>query len=82
MQDIAIQHKTKVFNTTAICIPSKHYMVDIEERLKKIKVLIDTGQYFTINKARQYGKNHNINGIREVSAKRVLYSFYLFSNIQ
>lgn len=46
----------KVFNTTAICIPSEHYMVDITNRLTEIKKLIDAGKYFTINKARQYGK--------------------------
>ena len=26
----------KEFNTTAVCIPSKYYMVDISERVKKI----------------------------------------------
>lgn len=31
----------KEFNTTGICNPEKHYMVDISERLKKIKVLVD-----------------------------------------
>ena len=46
----------KEFNTTAVCIPSKHYMVDISERVKEIKKLVDAGKYFTINRARQYGK--------------------------
>lgn len=46
----------KKFNTTAVCIPSKHYMVDITERVKEIKKLVDDGKYFTINRARQYGK--------------------------
>ena len=46
----------KRFNTTAVCISSKHYMVDITERVKEIKNLVDDGKYFTINKARQYGK--------------------------
>ncbi len=46
----------KEFNVTAVCIPEKHYMADISQRLKKIKTLIDNGCYFTINKARQYGK--------------------------
>lgn len=46
----------KVFNTTAVCIPSMHYMVDISERIKEIKQLIDEGKYFCINRARQYGK--------------------------
>ena len=31
----------KTFNTTAVCIPGEHYMVDISERLHKIKEMID-----------------------------------------
>ena len=41
----------KVFNTTAVCIPEKHYMVDLSERVKEIKKLVDDGKYFTINRA-------------------------------
>lgn len=37
-------------------MPEEHYMVNIDERLKAIKQLVDSGMYFTINKARQYGK--------------------------
>ncbi len=39
----------KVFNVSADCKPNLHYMVDISERLQKIKSLIDRGEYFTIN---------------------------------
>ena len=46
----------KVFNTTGLCVPEKHYMVNIDKRLRDIKVLGDEENYFTINKARQYGK--------------------------
>jgi len=46
----------KEFNITGICNPSRHYMVDISKKLNKIKVMVDKGQYFTINRARQYGK--------------------------
>ena len=46
----------KSFNITGICNPEKHYMVDITDRLKAIKVMIDDGDYFTINRSRQYGK--------------------------
>lgn len=44
------------FNITGLCIPEKHYMVDIKSRLEEIRVLIEEGAYFTINRARQYGK--------------------------
>ncbi|WP_026492132.1 hypothetical protein [Butyrivibrio sp. XPD2002] len=46
----------KTFNTTAVCIPSKHYMVDLTERVMEIRKLVDDGKYFTVNRARQYGK--------------------------
>ena len=46
----------KVFNTTAVCVPEEHYMVNITGRLDEIKELIDAGKYFTVNRARQYGK--------------------------
>lgn len=46
----------KEFNVTGICVPKKHYMVDITERLKKMKELVEAGKYFTINRGRQYGK--------------------------
>ena len=38
----------RVFNTTGVCIPEKHYMVNINGRLQQIKVLVDEGKYFTI----------------------------------
>lgn len=47
---------SREFNVTAVCRPEEHYMVNIEGRLKEIKVLVDAGKYFTINRARQYGK--------------------------
>lgn len=47
---------SKLFNVNANCIPGLHYMVDLTERLEQVKEMVDAGQYFTINRARQYGK--------------------------
>ena len=58
----------KVFNTTAVCIPSKHYMVNLSERVQEIKKMVDAGKYFTINRARQYGKTTTLNALRMASA--------------
>ena len=55
----------KKFNTTAVCIPSKHYMVDLTDRVKEIKKMIDVGEYFTINRARQYGKTTTLNALKQ-----------------
>lgn len=53
----------KVFNTTAVCNPSKHYMVDISDKVREIRKLVDAGKYFTINRARQYGKTTTISAL-------------------
>jgi hypothetical protein len=53
----------KVFNVTGACNPMKHYMVDITDRLAEIKVLVDQGAYFTMNRARQYGKTTTLAGL-------------------
>ena len=56
----------KHFNTTAVCIPSKHYMVDLSERIKEIEKLVDDGKYFAINRARQYGKTTTLTALTKV----------------
>ena len=56
----------KKFNTTAVCIPSKHYMVNLSERVKEIRKLVDAGKYFTINRARQYGKTTTLDALANV----------------
>ena len=52
------------FNVTGLCVPHKHYMVDIGCKIKQIKKLIDKGYYFTIDRARQYGKTTTISALR------------------
>lgn len=61
----------KKFNTTGICYPERHYMVDITERLTRIKGMIDEGDYFCINRGRQYGKTTTLHAI-ETSYKEEL----------
>ena len=46
----------KFFNITGSCDPDLHYMVDLSERFQKVRSMVDQGQYFCINRARQYGK--------------------------
>lgn len=47
----------KKFNTTGICIPSLHYMADTTDMINQIiDDYIEQGEYFTINRARQFGK--------------------------
>ncbi|MBI4648285.1 MAG: AAA family ATPase [Bacteroidia bacterium] len=56
---------TKKFNITGICIPERHYMVDIGNKLKQINRLIEDGEYFTINRPRQYGKTTTLLSIEK-----------------
>lgn len=44
------------FNTTGLCVPSKHYMVSTDERVRQIRAMVEEGDYFSINRGRQYGK--------------------------
>lgn len=46
----------RYFNITGCCNPQEHYMVNLDSRLAQIKKMIDRGQYFCINRGRQYGK--------------------------
>lgn len=53
----------KIFNVTGDCKPEEHYMVNIDQRLSEIKTLVDAGKYFTINRARQYGKTTTLRAL-------------------
>lgn len=53
------------FNVTGSCNSKLHYMVDITDRLKEIRELIDNGSYFTINRARQYGKTTTLEALAD-----------------
>ncbi len=60
--------KMRRFNTRGLCIPGKHYMVDLGTRLKEIKAMVDAGEYFVINRARQYGKTTTLSALRKYLA--------------
>lgn len=55
--------KVRTFNTTGVCNPEQHYMVDLAERLAQVRILVDAGNYFTINRARQFGKTTTLNAL-------------------
>ena len=53
----------KRFNTAGTCRPNEHYMVDITERLEIIRKMVAKGEYFCINRGRQYGKTTTLKAI-------------------
>ncbi|MCD8336129.1 MAG: AAA-like domain-containing protein [Lachnospiraceae bacterium] len=56
----------KKFNTAVVCNPQKHYMVDITDRVDRIiENYIEPGNYFAINRGRQYGKTTTLHILAE-----------------
>ena len=54
---------SRIFNVSADCKPGIHYMVNIDERLKEIKTMVERRDYFAINRARQYGKTTTLKAL-------------------
>lgn len=74
---------SKCFNITGSCIPEQHYMVNIRDRLEKIRDMIDRGDYFVINRGRQYGKTTTLNALETFLTSEYLVinlDFQLLSN--
>jgi hypothetical protein len=44
------------FNVTGLCVPSLHYMADTGDKISRIMQFVERGDYFSINRGRQYGK--------------------------
>lgn len=62
----------KTFNVTGLCISEKHYMVDLGERVREIRKMVDRGDYFCINRARQYGKTTTLAALAKALDKEYL----------
>lgn len=45
-------------------------MVNIEDRLNEIKEMTDKGNYFVINRARQYGKTTTLRALADAGAQK------------
>ena len=60
------------FNITGSCNPEWHYMVDTAKRFASVENLIEKGKYFTINRARQYGKTTTLDMIWRRMSDRYL----------
>ena len=62
----------KKFNITGSCSPDRHYMVNSEKRFAAVEDLIEAGEYFTINRARQYGKTTMLQTIQRRLSNKYL----------
>ena len=72
----------KIFNVNGACRPDRHYMVDLRQRLEEIRRMIENGQYFTINKARQYGKTTLLRALAGFLQKDYVVISLDFQNIE
>ena len=54
------------FNITGSCNWQQHYMVKLDDRLKRIQEdYVDEGCYFVINRGRQYGKTTTLKALAQ-----------------
>ena len=62
----------KRFNDVGVCIPEIHYMVDMTPQLNQIKEYVDAGEYFVINRGRQYGKTTTLRSLKKLLQEEYL----------
>jgi len=61
--------RERFFNILGACFPEDHYMVDVRPKLRAIvRDYIERGDYFTINRPRQYGKTTTLFLLEEALA--------------
>jgi hypothetical protein len=60
----------KSFNITGKCIVAKHYMADVSAKMKDTLKLAENGDYFIINRPRQYGKTTTLYGLADALRKK------------
>ncbi len=54
----------KRFNTAGTCNPEVHYMVNIDRQVEAAAKLVRQGDYFCINRGRQYGKTTTLAALK------------------
>ena len=62
--------------------PMEHYMVNLESRLEQIQTLTDHGEYFVMNRTRQYGKTTTLHLLTEKLCKQYAVFSISFEGIE
>lgn len=68
----------KSFTITGKCYPEKNYMVDISGRLEEMARMVGRGEYFTVNRGRQYGKTTVLSLLEKYLKKNYVVYFISF----
>jgi hypothetical protein len=78
---ISINHKimAKKFNVTGNCFSDDHYMADVSAKLGATYQMIEDGEYFIINRPRQYGKTTTLYTIADLLNKSGKYLVFNMS---
>jgi Predicted AAA-ATPase len=59
----------KKFNITGLCFPQKHYMADVSKKMAQTFAMVEEGDYFIINRPRQYGKTTTLYTLADMLRK-------------
>jgi energy-coupling factor transporter ATP-binding protein EcfA2 len=57
------------FNITGLCFPEDNFMADISRKLDATLEMIEQGEYFVINRPRQYGKTTTLHTLENILQK-------------
>ncbi|MDX2246438.1 MAG: AAA-like domain-containing protein, partial [Bacteroidia bacterium] len=63
----------KRFNITGTCYPDQHYMMDNRAKLADVLRMVEDGEYFIINRPRQYGKTTTLFALHRILAQKEEY---------
>ena len=59
----------KKFNITGLCFADEHFMADVSQKLEQTRKMVEEGEYFIINRPRQYGKTTTLYTLAETLEK-------------
>jgi hypothetical protein len=69
----------KKFNVTGNCFSDRHYMADVSHKMSETLQLIEFGEYFIINRPRQYGKTTTLYSLATALRKKGNYLVFNLS---
>ena len=59
----------KRFNVTGLCFPDEHFMADVSDKMSQVMSMAEYGDYFIINRPRQYGKTITLYTVSDLLRK-------------
>jgi hypothetical protein len=59
----------KKFNITGRCYANEHFMADVSDKMNQILTMAEQGDYFIINRPRQYGKTTTLYTVSDMLRK-------------